>query len=204
MEYSFISEFDLLKHAHSHSDITTKPWALPLNREMATKHHKMKRAYEEMNRVNYESRRLRTSIRDEHKNYEHHTRRVAELDPNLASELQRMYDVRRRENNTHSTRLDILEALPGFTGMRGPGKRKDTSGGDIGEGSSQGALAAQGESEDDIWRQGILGGNSAGGVQQDEPDDELSEGLLDVTERFSMDLRLVSGIPESMLYEFAV
>ena len=41
MEYSFISEFELLKHAHSHCDITTEPWALPLNHEMALKHHKI-------------------------------------------------------------------------------------------------------------------------------------------------------------------
>ena len=41
MEYSFISEFELLKHAHSHRIITTEPWALPLNHEMALKHHKI-------------------------------------------------------------------------------------------------------------------------------------------------------------------
>ena len=41
MEYSFISEFELFKHAHSHHDITTEPWALPLNHEMALMHHKI-------------------------------------------------------------------------------------------------------------------------------------------------------------------
>ena len=41
MEYSFISEFELLKHAHSHHNIITEPWALPLNCKMALKHHKI-------------------------------------------------------------------------------------------------------------------------------------------------------------------
>ena len=55
MEYSFISKFELLKHAHSHCDITTEPWALPLNREMALKHHKINRAHEEMHRIHYKA-----------------------------------------------------------------------------------------------------------------------------------------------------
>ena len=55
MEYSFISEFELLKHAHSHCDITTEPWVLPLNHEMALKHYKINRAHEEMHRIHYEA-----------------------------------------------------------------------------------------------------------------------------------------------------
>lgn len=211
MEYSFISEFELLKHAHSHHDISIKPWAAPLNREMALKHHKLKRAYEEINRVNHEARRLRTSIRDEHQLYEHHIDRLQDLDPPLASELQRVYAARRRVNNTHNTRLDILEALPNYTGRRGPGIRRRASHthnegdlrsglvGDNGEG-----IRGRETSEEDAWRQGEVGRDSAGHIEMDAPDDEVSEGLLDLSEQFSADLRLERGVPKSMLHEYAL
>lgn len=204
MEYSFISEFELLKHAHSHRNISTEPWALPLNREMALKYHKIKRAYEEIIRVNIEAPRLRTSIRDEHQLYTHHINRLLESDPALSSELHRIFAVRRRVNATHIQHLDTLEALPGYSGRRGPGIRRGASSFADSVESREEMTTHDEVSADDVWRQGRTDGSSMGHIEQDAPDDEISEGLLDLTEQFSADLRLVDTVPENMLYEFKV
>lgn len=91
MEYSFISEFELLKHAHSHHNISAKPWAAPLNCEMALKFHKIKRVHEEIHRINYEAPQLCTFIRDKHQLFTYHINRLLDTDPTLASELYRVY-----------------------------------------------------------------------------------------------------------------
>lgn len=207
MDYSFISEFDILKHTHSHRDITTEPWTAPLNREMATKHHKLKRAYEEIDRIHHEGPRLRTSIYDEHSLYIHHINRLQELNPPLASELERLWAQRRRVNATHIERLDILEAIAGYAGRRGRGVRKGKScvgsGEEVSHGSADGSgVPADKSNEDDIWRQGREDSGGRNSVQDDAPDDEVSEGILDLTEQFSADLRLVNGVPETMLFQF--
>lgn len=202
MEYSFISEFELLKHAHSHQNISVEPWALPLNREMATKHHKIKRAYEEINRINLEAPRLRASIHNEHKVYQHHIERLLNLNYALASEIQRIYSARERVNNNHIERLDALEALSGYTGKCGLGTRKVTA--DNGGNLHGGSAARRNLTLDDIWRQGGADASGTDNIEQDAPDDEISEGLLDLTEHFSADLRLVNGVPENMLYDFAL
>lgn len=208
MEYSFISEFELLKHAHSHRNITTEPWAAPLNREMALKHHKIKRAHEEIHRTHHEAPRLRTSIYDEQVLYLHHIDRLQESNPPLASELERLWAARRRVNAAHNIRLDILEGITGYAGHRGRGVRKNTSSVGDGREMSTGSADVGGErvgglSAGDIWRQGEEGTTVNDSVYDDSPDDEVSEGLVDLTEQFSADLRLVNGVPEAMLFEFA-
>lgn len=117
MEYSFISEFELLKHAHLHRDITTELWAVPLNREMVLKHHKINRAHEEIHRVHYGAPRLCTSIRTEGILYTHHIGCLLESDPPLASELTRLWVAQRQVNGTHTKHLDTLELIPGYTGV---------------------------------------------------------------------------------------
>ena len=106
---------------HSHHDISTEPWAAPLNHEMVLKHHKVKQAYEEINQINHKAPQLCTSIHDEHQLYTHHIECLQELDPVLASELMRVYATQRRVNNIHNTHLDALKALPGYSGCHGPG-----------------------------------------------------------------------------------
>lgn len=204
MEYTFISEFELLKHAHSHQNISVEPWAIPLNREMAIKHHKIKRAYEEIDRINHEAPRLRASIHNEHNVYQHHIGRLLDSDPNstLARELQRMYSARQRVNSNHIERLNALEALVGYTGKRGLSTRKEAPncGGDL----YRGGAAHKDPTLDDIWRQGGTDASGTDNIEQDGPDDEISERILDLTEHFSADLRLVNGVPENMLYDFAL
>ncbi|KAG0705260.1 hypothetical protein DFH29DRAFT_800641, partial [Suillus ampliporus] len=54
VHYSFLSEFELLKHSHSQQDILCKPWMVPGNHEVAAKYFKLKHAYEELQRLNVE------------------------------------------------------------------------------------------------------------------------------------------------------
>lgn len=198
MEYTFISEFELLKHAGSHRDITTEPWASPINREMTTKHFKIIRAHEEVTRLNIEAHRLRTSIRDEHQTFEHSIAQTRESDPSLAFKIQRLYNVRRRVNITHSRVLDDIDALPGFSGIRGPGVRCNI---DVDHLQLPVELPADCNAEEDNWRQGDDTG--AGDVGNGEPDDKIAEQLIDLTEAFAGNMRLVDGIPESMMFQWA-
>lgn len=63
--YTFVAEFDLLKHSYSHADITDKPWTVPENQEVAAKYFKMLHAKEELKFLNVEVHWLQTWIQDE-------------------------------------------------------------------------------------------------------------------------------------------
>jgi hypothetical protein len=86
VNYSFISEFDTLRH--SHSDVRSQPWAQTVCREAMVKYLKLCHAQEEVARLNIEIHHLRTSIHDEMI----HTQRTISLllttNTELAVELQ--------------------------------------------------------------------------------------------------------------------
>jgi len=46
-------------------------------------------------------------------------------DPSLAAELQRRWNLRKAINSIHLQRLDMIESLPGFSGIRGSGTRHE-------------------------------------------------------------------------------
>ena len=119
MEYRFISKFELLKHAHSHHNITTEPWVLPLNHKMALKHHKINWVHEEMHRIHYKAPWLHTSIHDEHILYTWHINCLHESNPSLAFMLKRIWAVQWHVNNTHMKHLNALEHLDGYAGIQG-------------------------------------------------------------------------------------
>ena len=60
VEYSFLSDFELLHHTHN--DITQRPWTHPVIRNGMISWMKMERAKEEIKRLNVEARRLKTYI----------------------------------------------------------------------------------------------------------------------------------------------
>ncbi|KAG2342723.1 hypothetical protein BDR05DRAFT_868793, partial [Suillus weaverae] len=110
-EYSFLGEFDLLRH--SHTDVREQDWTKPAHREATTKYFKLLRAQEEVSRLNVEICRLRTFIHDG----ETETRKVIEgLQSShlLASELQRQWRSHSAINAFHIFHLNQIEALPGF------------------------------------------------------------------------------------------
>ncbi|KAG1774964.1 hypothetical protein EV702DRAFT_1180545 [Suillus placidus] len=127
VHYGFLSEFELLKHSHSQQDILCKPWTVPGNRDVAVKYFKLKRAYEELQRLDVEIRRLRTFIYDEDKFLAAHVRRLSPVDSMLAQEVEELRMRRLRINSVHIARLDAIEALPGFSGSRGCGNRRGGS-----------------------------------------------------------------------------
>ncbi|KAH7904674.1 hypothetical protein BJ138DRAFT_884863 [Hygrophoropsis aurantiaca] len=119
--YTFLGEFDLLRQ--SRADIRGEDWTKPALREALVKHFKLQRAHEEIIRLNIEIRRLRTAIRDE---AVHMTQIIAHLlntNRPLGLELQRQWKVRAGVNAVHLYRLDQIELLPGFSGIRGVGVR---------------------------------------------------------------------------------
>jgi len=119
VDYSFLGEFDLLRH--SRTDIRTKDWAKPAHREATTKFFKLCRAREEISRLNVEIRRLRTAIHAEEHQITAVIQNLLLSDPRLAGELQRQWRSRAAINAVHSYRLDRIEGLAGFSGVRGVG-----------------------------------------------------------------------------------
>ncbi|KAG0693656.1 hypothetical protein DFH29DRAFT_816144, partial [Suillus ampliporus] len=86
IHYGFLSEFKLLKHSHSvmTNDILSKPWTVPSNREVAAKYFKIKRAFEELRRLNVEICRLHTSIYDDATFLQVQVECLSSVDPHLA------------------------------------------------------------------------------------------------------------------------
>ncbi|KAH7918582.1 hypothetical protein BV22DRAFT_1024367 [Leucogyrophana mollusca] len=114
--FAWLSEFEILKH--SRHNIQTKPWANIQNREFTTKYYKLRQAKEEVQRLNVEIERLRHWIRDEDDHFSSVITELAEAQPHLLREIAAMYRERVRVNRAHSARLDAIEALEGFTGIR--------------------------------------------------------------------------------------
>lgn len=184
MDYAFVSEFELLKHHHSHSNITREPWAEPGNREMTTKYYKLKGVRVEIVRCNIEARRLQTSIHDEHLHYEDTIRRLQDSDPLLTAGIQRDYNTRCRINTTHLVHLEELYTLPGFTGIRSCGVRATEDNMPVDESVFRGVPGAEEAVEDgdvDVEADGgaavPFNGKEASG-DEEEPD-EAMQSLLD-------------------------
>ncbi|KAG2738887.1 hypothetical protein P692DRAFT_201842716 [Suillus brevipes Sb2] len=118
-DYSFLGEFDLLRH--SRNDIRTDDWAKPAHREATTKYFKLCRAREELARLNVEIRRLRTFIHFEQSQVTTVIEDLRRSDATLGDELQRRWRSRAAINAVHLHRLDRIECLPGFSGLRGIG-----------------------------------------------------------------------------------
>jgi hypothetical protein len=211
MDYTFVSEFELLKHSHSHQDITREPWAIPSNREMTTKYFKIVRAREEIVRVNIEVRRLHTSIRDEHIMYEQNITRLQESSPLLAAEIQNQYATRRRINTTHILRIGAIEALPGFSGICGPGIRCGAS---VNEIETMVPTFVGGSPDERAYISDAerAGTGMADGEVDDEVDgdlghvgDDLDEQIIGLTDVIANDLQpSVNDVPESMMFSWSM
>ncbi|KAG2743926.1 hypothetical protein P692DRAFT_20878574 [Suillus brevipes Sb2] len=102
-------------------DVLCKPWTVPGNREVAAKYFKLKRAYEELQRLDVKICRLRTFIHAEDTFLAAHVERLSPVDSMLAREVEEHRMQRLRINSVHIVRLDAIEALPGFSGSHGCG-----------------------------------------------------------------------------------
>jgi hypothetical protein len=142
VEYSFLSDFELLHHMCN--DITQTPWANPVIRTAMISWMKTERAKEEIIRLNVEARRLKTYIRDSSLARRRAIEDLRQTDPALAAELQERHSAQSSLDTVLSRQLHKMQLLPGFLGRIIPGVRaggdledprseSDEDGGDMGE-----------------------------------------------------------------------
>ena len=116
-----VADFDLLRDTRQ--DIRALAWAQPANREGMVMYFGIKRAKEEICRLNVEIRRLLTFLYDD---YVDHYRAVTThiiINPPLASEVSAQWSYRERIHETIVKRLIQTSRLPGFTGNLFHGQR---------------------------------------------------------------------------------
>ncbi|KAL0058201.1 hypothetical protein AAF712_015134 [Marasmius tenuissimus] len=121
LEMVTLADFDLLKNTHL--DISQLPWAKPKNREAMQLHFGIRRAKEEISRLNIEIKRLITFMIDDHADYHHVILTVQGFNPDLASELIRQQSYRLAIHARIVERLQLTSQLEGFTGDLTPGER---------------------------------------------------------------------------------
>lgn len=117
VNYTFISEFDLLHHSRTQTDVTNKPWTVPYNREVAVKYWKIRGAFDEIKRLNVEARRLYTHIALQRAEFKAAIEASSKTDRSLAAELQARYNQFERLDRVHLHRLRTMSQLRGFTGQ---------------------------------------------------------------------------------------
>ncbi|KZT68377.1 hypothetical protein DAEQUDRAFT_671556 [Daedalea quercina L-15889] len=121
MNVASLSEFDLLRDTHQ--DVRQQPWAQQANRKATNAYFNVKRAHEEIKRLNVESVRLFTSVVDEHFDYYCAISRTLFTDPPLAQELSVRWTYRDRVNKKIAHCLQQTASLSGFTGNLLYGRR---------------------------------------------------------------------------------
>lgn len=158
--------------------------------------------------MNIEMHWLHTFIRDDRLLHDHHICRLHDTDPLLVAEMQDISDWKSRVNVAHTHRLDSIEALTGFTGIRGPGTRR-------------GAMVLDAEivpsahrADDMVNRSTVslaeraaglfIGENGdVGGDGESDEDAELEEQMTKLSEAIAVEPS-TGGIPNSMLNQWVV
>ncbi|KAH7914663.1 hypothetical protein BJ138DRAFT_999608 [Hygrophoropsis aurantiaca] len=128
VEYAFLADFDLLRDARQ--NVADRPWATPSARRALDLYYKMCRAKEEIERLNIETRRLATYIRDEESYLRACEAQLASSHPEVAHQVQRHRNVRDRFNARHLKRINDIFKLPGFSGTIAPGVSTQTGPGE--------------------------------------------------------------------------
>ena len=108
------SEFDLLRDPNG--VVGNYAWAHPERRQAVTLHLKVKRAREEITRLNIEISRLWTFLADEHIDFEAAISSTYTSDPDFAAALRRRSTYRTLINSDIARRLMHTARLRGFTG----------------------------------------------------------------------------------------
>jgi len=116
-----VADFDLLRDTRT--DIRCLPWTEPSRREATTYYFGIKRAREEIVRLNVEITRLITFMFDTHVDYFHAVRRYIIEDPPLARSLSQQWQYEDRINESVVRKLIQVSQLRGFTGKLSVGSR---------------------------------------------------------------------------------
>lgn len=94
---------------------------------------KIRRAKEEIQRLNIEIKRVATYLRDEYWYLKNCTSQVERFDLNLSYQIQKHAEVRSRFNHHHLRRLDEISRIRGFNASIQPGRSLATG---LGESAS--------------------------------------------------------------------
>ncbi|KAG6895281.1 hypothetical protein C0992_002165 [Termitomyces sp. T32_za158] len=122
--YTFLEDFAIIRDTNR--DISDRPWAKVVIRELIKKDQKLQRAHEEIVRCNVEVRRLHTSIVDEGRHFTKRLQEIKEAGLPIYGAVDEFVTRRRRVNAQLLTRILQIYSLPGFTGIPRPGVKKDT------------------------------------------------------------------------------
>jgi hypothetical protein len=114
MEATTLADFDLLRD--SRQDIRRQLWTEPSRREGMNLYFGIKRAKEEIVRLNVEIRRLLTFMIDDHRDFYRAIAANFIVDPILACELSWQWQYRHRIHSQIAFRLRQTASLKGFTG----------------------------------------------------------------------------------------
>ncbi|KIJ64310.1 hypothetical protein HYDPIDRAFT_90572, partial [Hydnomerulius pinastri MD-312] len=131
VEYAFLSDFDLLRDARQ--DVSQQPWASPTARLAMDTYFKMKRAEEEIIRLNIEIRRLVTYLHDEDNYLGLCEAQLRPAHPALAYQVTRHRNIRQRFYSHHYEVLAKIAKLRDFTGTLALGVSVEN---DLGESAS--------------------------------------------------------------------
>lgn len=171
VEYAFLADFDLLRDCRGH--IQDKPWARQIVCDVMNDCMKVKRAVEELDRLNIEIRRFWTAMHDEQHNLERHIVELNQTDVYLSHQVSHLRDSCARINDVHRARLRKLAALPGFTGVLTCGLRLGQSDESMDIDASEVIAEADDESRDSEESDS---GSTADG------DDEVNEDRIDLVD----------------------
>lgn len=116
-----LADFDLLRDTTT--DIRTLAWANPANRDAMVLYFAIKRAKEEIRRLNVEIRRTLTFMMDDHVDYLRAIRANLMGAPHLAHELAEQWRERTAINTSIAARFRQTGHLKGFSGSLFPGLR---------------------------------------------------------------------------------
>ncbi|KAJ6570304.1 hypothetical protein DFH09DRAFT_878387, partial [Mycena vulgaris] len=108
-----LAEFDLLRDTRQ--DIRSQPWTQPARREAMVLYYGIKRAKEEIQRLNVEICRLITSMVDEHVDYYRAIASTIIHDPPLATLLSERWQHTTRISTAICKRLTLTSQLVGFS-----------------------------------------------------------------------------------------
>ncbi|PCH40550.1 hypothetical protein WOLCODRAFT_68845 [Wolfiporia cocos MD-104 SS10] len=114
MDMVSVADFDLLRDARE--DIRMQPWTQRINRRAMNLYFNIKRAHEEVERLNVEIRRLLTFMYDEHADYFHAIAHLIITNLALAHELSLRWEYRSQVHEKIVGRIWQTSCLPGFTG----------------------------------------------------------------------------------------
>jgi hypothetical protein len=171
-----LADFDLLRDTTG--DIRSRPWTKPQYREAMVLHFRIKRAKEEIHRLNIEIRRQATYMRDEYTLHRLTVNRLKGEDPNFAAFIEREAEYLDIVFAHITYSLIKTRALPGFSGTLEPGSRKD--------------MATSSESQtmgpEPRWLQSLNGNETQTMGEQTTLGDSQADGDVEFEEDTMMDI----------------